>query len=142
MTVKQISILLENKPGKLSQVSDLLGKEGINIGSLSLSESADSTLVRIIADNPDKALQVLKNAGHHCWEVDVVAVVTPDHPGGLNAVLKPLSSGGVNVDYLYAFLRRWQDNAIIIFRVDDTPKALEILKKNYIQVLGDDLYSL
>lgn len=141
-TVKQISVLLENEPGKLSGVSELLGKEAINIGAMSLAESTDRSIVRLIADDPKKALQVLKGAKYHVWDVDVIAVVTPDHPGGLSAVLKPFGVEGVNVQYLYPHLRRYGDDAIIIYRVDDTKKAVEVLKENYIAVLGDELYSL
>ncbi len=141
-TVKQVSVLLENEPGKLSAVSELLGKEGINIGAMSLAESTDRSIVRLITDAPAKTIQVLKSAKYHVWAVDVIAVITPDHPGGLSSVLKPFSVEGVNVQYLYPHLRRHGEDAIIIYRVDDNKKANEVLKENYIAVLGDELYSL
>jgi hypothetical protein len=141
-TVKQTSIFLENVPGMLSKVSDVLGKEGINIGAITLAESTEQSIVRMIADNPDKAKQVLSAAGYHVWQRDVIAIEIPDHPGGLNAALDPLAKAGINVHYLYSFLRRFKDNAILIFRVDDTEKSIQVLKENYINLIGDAIYSI
>jgi len=141
-TILQTSILLENAPGMLSKISEILGKEGLNIGAISLSESSEQTIVRVITDNPEKTKQVLKAAGYHVWQRDVIAIEIPDHPGALNAALKPLAKAGVNVHYLYPFLRRFRDNAILIFRVDNTEKAVDVLKENYITLVGDALYSL
>jgi len=142
MTVKQISILLKNKPGMMSDISEMLGKEGVNIGAMMLSESTDISIVRMITNDPMKTLKLLNNAGYHAWDVNVIAVVTPDHPGALNAVLKPLATAGINVNYFYAHLKKYEDNAIIIFRVDDLEKGIEALKKEWVQVLGEELYSL
>ena len=140
--IKQISIILENTPGALSKVSDILGKEGINIGAMSLAELTENSVIRLITDNPEKTEQVLTANGYPTKCSDVIAVETPDHPGGLNAVLKPLAAAGINVNYLYSFLRRFGDNAILIFRVSDTQKAIEILKDNYISIVDDKIYSL
>ena len=142
MTIKQISVLLDNEPGSLSRVSDLLGKEGINIGAFSLTEATEHTIARMVTDNPKKTIRVLKNAKYQVWEKDVIAVVVPDHPGALNAVLKPLATAKINVNYLYPHLRKSEDNAVIIFRVGDNKKAYEVLKENWIQVIGEELYSL
>lgn len=140
--VKQISVLLENKPGAMSAMSELLGKEGINIVALTLSEHADRSVVRLVSDNPSKTTRVLKNSKSNFWEDEVLAAVTPDHPGGLNAVLRPLSAAGINVEYFYSCLHRHEDNAIIIFRVGDMKKAAAALKDSWILLLGDELYSL
>ena len=140
--IKQISILLENTPGMLSGVSEILGKEGVNIGAISLAESTEKSIIRVITDNPDKTEQVLAAAGYHVWPRDVIAVEAPDHPGGLNAVLKPLSDAEINVHYIYSFLRRFKDYAILILRVSDTEKALKVLKDNYIAIVDDAIYSL
>ena len=141
-TIKQISIILENTPGALSKVSDILGKEGINVGAISLAETTENSIIRLITDNPAKTEQVLASNGYHTRTGEVIAIETPDHPGGLNAVLKPLAAAGINVHYLYPFLRRYEDNAVLIFRVSDTQKAIEILKDNYIAIVGDIIYSL
>jgi hypothetical protein len=140
--IKQVSVLLENVPGALSKISDLLGKEAINIGALSLVETSEQTTVRLITDSPEKTEQVLAAAGYHVRVREVIAVETPDHPGGLNAVLKPLAAAGINVHYIYPFLRRFKDNAILIFRVSDTEKTIELLKENYITVIDEAIYSL
>ncbi len=140
--IKQISVILENEPGTLSRVSDILGKEGINVGAISLAETTESSIIRLITDNPDKTQQVLSANGYVTKNSDVIAVETPDHPGGLNAVLKPLATAGVNIHYLYPFLRRYRDNAILIFRVDNTEKAIEVLRDNYISVVDETIYSL
>ena len=142
MAVKQISVVLDHQPGALSKVSDLLGRENINLGAMTLADAGDTAIVRFIAADPVKATQVLKNAGYHVKECDVIAVETPDHPGGLNAVLRPLAQAGINVVYLYPFLRRLGDKAILIFRTDDIPKAEQILKDNWIQTLEDEIYSI
>ena len=142
MPVKQISVLLDHRPGAMSEVSELLGREGINVGGVTLAEATDSAIVRFIADDPAKAAQALRAAGYHVTERDVIAVETPDHPGGLNAVLKPLAAAGINVLYFYPFLRRVGDQAILIFRTDNIEKAEQILKENWIQTIGDDIYSL
>ena len=140
--IKQVSVLLDNAPGALSVVSDLLGKAGINIGAMSLAESADKSTIRLITDNPDQTEQVLSAAGYNVWQRDVIAVESPDHPGGLNSVLKPLGAAGVNVHYLYPYLRKFRNNAILIFRVSDTEKAIQTLKDNYIAIVDETIYSL
>ena len=143
MAVKQITIQLEQKPGQLSKISDLLGKEGINLGAICIADATDSAAIRLIAGDPEKALKILIAAGYTDAAFrEVIAVETPDHPGGLNAVLRPLAQANVNVLYLYPYLRRFHDNAVLIFRVDDTEKAERILKENWIQMLGDELYSI
>ena len=142
MAVTQISVLLEHEPGELSRVSDLLGHEGVNIGAITLADASDAAIVRFIPDDPEKGVQVLKNAGYHVNTRQVIAVETPDHPGGLNAVLKPLAENGINVLYLYPFLRRAGDKAILIFRTDDTEKAEQVLKDNWVQSMGDEIYEI
>lgn len=142
MIVKQISVQLENTPGMLSRISEILGKEGINIGGITIVDSADASTIRLVTDNPEKTLLTMKNAKYHVWESEVIAVVTPDHPGGLSAVLKPIGDAGINIHYVYPYLRRYGDNAILVFRVSDTKRTVEILKENWITMLGDILYSL
>ena len=145
MEIRQISIQLENKPGQLSRISELLGKEGINLGAISIADTADSSVIRIIADDPDKAMQVLGNAGFsHAKFREVIAVETPDHPGGLSAILRPLAQAKINVLYLYPYLRRIRGNAILIFRVsdEDLENAYRALRESWIQILDEEIYSL
>ncbi len=143
MFVKQISIQLENEPGKLSRISGLLGREGINIRAISVAETTDLSIIRLITDNPEKTFVILSQQGYHVKKRDVIAAEVPDHPGALNAILKPLSDCGINVQYLYTYLGRKGDNAIMILRVDKGEEAVEVLKKNWVKLLSEEeLYSL
>ena len=142
MCIKQLSVSLENVPGKLSEVSECLGKEGVNIRAISVADTSDISTVRFVADDPVKAMNVLKSRGYSPKETDVIAVETPDHPGGLNAVLKPLREAQINVLYLYPFLGRASDQAILIVGVDKIKEAQEVLQKNWVRVLGKEIYTL
>lgn len=138
MSIKQISVLLENKPGRLAKVSELLGKEGINIRAISVADTADFGIVRFIVDDSEKAIRVLTATGLPMKESEVVAVETPDHPGGLASVLKPLNDGEINVEYLYTSLQHHGENAILIMRVDKMGEAIEILKKNWFKIVEEE----
>ncbi|MFH0813698.1 MAG: ACT domain-containing protein [Pseudomonadota bacterium] len=140
--IKQVTVQVENKPGKLSTISELLGEEHVNIRGIALSETADFSVVRFIADFPEKAYNVLSSHNFMARITQVIAVEVPDHPGGLNAILKPFRENNINVHYLYAHLGKKHNNPIIIFRVDDEEKALEVLKKNWVTVLGEEVYRL
>ena len=142
MVLKQISVTLPNRSGELSRISDLLGDEGINIRAIAADTEAETSVVRLVVDNPRKAQAVLKSLGCTMTTHDVFAVETPDHPGGLNAVLKPLKEAGINVLYLYPFIGRFHDNAVLIIGVDRTEDAIAVLQKNYIPVLKKELYSV
>jgi len=142
MFIKQISISLENVPGILSNVSEIMGDEGVNIRAISVADTADISTVRFVVDDPQKAINILKTNGYSVKETDVLAVETPDHPGGLNAVLRPLKNANVNVHYLYPYLGRVSDQAIVILGVDKTEEAEKILKQNWVHTLGEEIYSL
>lgn len=142
MFIKQISISLDNVPGALSQVSEILGSEGVNIRAISVADTADISTVRFVVDDPPKAKNILSSNGFVVKETDVLAVETPDHPGGLNAVLKPLKDARINVHYLYPYLGRISDQAVVILGVDRTEEAEEVLKQNWVHTLGNELYNL
>src|SRR5512136_1575634 len=128
MTVKQISISLENVPGKLLAVSEYLGNEGINIRAISVADTSDISTVRFVTDNPVKTVNVLKSQGYSVKETEVLAVEVPDHPGGLLAVLKPLRAADINVLYLYPYLGRGESGQpIVIVGVNKTTEAVEVL---------------
>ena len=132
MSVIQISVVLENMPGMLLDVSERLGAEGINIST-----------VRFVSDDPKKTVNVLKSQGYSVKERDVLAVEVPDHPGGLQAILKPLKASDINVHYLYPYLGRGESGQpIIIMGVDRTEEALELLKKNWVHTFGREIYTL
>ncbi len=143
MSVKQISISLENVPGKFLEVSELLGAEGINIRAISVADTADISTVRFVTDNPEKTANVLRSHSYSVRETDVIAVEVPDHPGGLRAVLKPLKETNINVTYFYPYLGRGESGQpIVILGVDKTDEAIEVLKKNWVHTFGKEIYAL
>lgn len=137
MLTKQISVLLENKAGRLSYVSDLLGKEGINIYAISVVESSDFGIVRFITDDTEKVIRILESSGIPFKVNDVIAVEVPDHPGGLASMLKPLASAGINVEYLYTSLRHHEENAILVMRSDKMEETIDVLIKNWFKIVED-----
>ena len=141
MPIKQISISLENTPGKLSEVSDYLGENGINIVALSVADTADISAVRFVANDPEKASNVLRSHGYAIKMTDVLAVEAPNHPGGLNAVLKPLKEISVNVNYLYTCLGAGE-KTVLIMGVDRVEEAIQVLRKNWVHMYDEELYTL
>ena len=143
MCVKQISISLENVPGKFLDVSECLGVEGINIRAISVADTSDISTVRFVSDDPERTANVLRSHGHSVKETDVIAVEVPDHPGGLQAVLKPLNQANINVTYLYPYLGRGESGQpIVILGVDKTDEAVAVLKKNWVHTFGKEIYAL
>jgi hypothetical protein len=143
MKVEQISIFLENKPGGLEEVTRILKDVGINIRTLSLADTTDFGILRLIVNDVDRASQVLKEHGFRISRTIVVAVEVPDRPGGLHGILEVLTKNGINVEYLYAFVERSGEHAVIIFRFDAPDKAIEVLQQNGLTVLpGAKLYGL
>ena len=142
MMITQISIILDNVPGALSNVSEILGREGVNIRAISVADTSDLSTVRFVVDDPVKALNILKGHGFRTRETDVLAVETPDHPGGMNAVLRPLREAGINVHYLYPHLGRVSGQAIVILGVDRTEDAQKVLEQNWVRTLGKEVYNI
>ncbi|MBW2036575.1 MAG: ACT domain-containing protein [Deltaproteobacteria bacterium] len=143
MRVEQISIFLENKAGRLAEVTRVIGEAGVNIRALSLADTSDFGILRLIVSDNDKAKAALKKHGFTVGKTNVVAVEVEDRPGGLNRVLEVLSRQNINVEYMYAFVQHTGKNAVIIFRFDDTDAAISLLKENGIKVLeGKTVYTL
>jgi hypothetical protein len=143
MSVKQVSVSLDNVPGKFLDVSERLGTEGINIRAISVADTSDVSTVRFVTDTPEKTANVLRSHGYSVKETDVLAVEVPDHPGGLQAILKPLKAAKINVHYLYPYLGRGESGQpIIIVGVDRTERAIEVLKKNWVHTFGKEIYTL
>lgn len=143
MCVKQISVSLENVPGKFLEVSEYLGAEGINIRAISVADTSDISTVRFVPDDPQKTINVLRSHGYSVKETDVIAVEVPDHPGGLQAVLKPLKGANINVLYLYPYLGRGESGEpIIIVGVDRTEEAIKVLQNNWVHTFGEEIYAL
>jgi hypothetical protein len=143
MRVEQISIFLENKSGRLAEVTNILAATGVNIRALSLADTTDFGILRLIVDQSDQAKQTLKQHGFTVGKTEVLAVEVPDRPGGLAEILQVLQGGEINVEYMYAFVQRSGDNAIIIFRFDELDKAIQALTKAGVRVLkGEELYAM
>jgi hypothetical protein len=143
MKVEQISIFLENKSGRLAEVTRVLAAAGVNIRALSLADTADFGILRLIVDQNDRAKQALKESGFTVGKTEVVALEVPDRPGGLARILGTLEAAGINVEYMYAFVQRSGDNAILIFRFDELDKAIQALTQAGVRVLkGQEVYAL
>ncbi|MDD5347411.1 MAG: ACT domain-containing protein [Candidatus Omnitrophica bacterium] len=136
MKLTQISIFLENRKGRLSDVCSLLGKNKINIRALTIAESEEFGILRIVVDKPDAAVKALKSGGFVANVTDIVAVEVGDKPGGLAAILKILSASDINVEYMYGFVEKKTDKALLVFRFEDPDKAIAVLKKHKITVVG------
>lgn len=143
MQVEQISVFLENKAGRLSEVTAILAKAGINIRALSLADTSDFGVLRMIVSDHKKAKETLKNSGFAVGNTQVVAVVINDQPGGLHQVLEILQASGINVEYMYAFVRHSKHNAIIIFKLDRTEEGINLMKNKGIEIVaGEKLYDM
>ncbi len=143
MKTEQISVFLENRAGRLADVTHSLAEAGINIRALSLADTSDFGILRMIVCDPDKAKAVLKEKGFTIGRTSVVAVEVPDNPGGLDSVLQTVSANGINVEYMYALVQRDVDSAIMIFRFDKADKAVEVLRnKNFVIIPSDRLCAI
>ena len=135
MKVEQISVFIENKSGRLAEVSGVLGDANINIRALSLADTSDFGILRLIVDDSEKALNVLRERHFTVNKTEVIGVEVPDSPGGLSSILKILDHNQINVEYMYAFVERSGNNAVIIFRFDNVDQAIAVLLKNAVNIL-------
>ena len=143
MKVDQLSIFLENRAGRLAEVTRILSESKVNIRALSLADTSDFGILRLIVSDFDSAKAKLKDAGFTVGRTTVVAVEIPDQPGGLHNILSMLQDAGINVEYMYAFVQQSGDSAILIFRFDRTDQGIELLQKNGINTIpGDKLYAM
>lgn len=143
MRVKQLSIFLENKSGGLAEALDVIAKEMINIRALSLADTSGYGILRLIVNDIERAKKALSDAGFTVRETDVIAVEIPDVPGGLAHVLNKLAENSINIEYMYAFVEKSSNNAVVIFRIENLDQAIEALQSNGIRVLpAEEVYSL
>ena len=129
MMIRQLSVFLENKKGRLAEVTGILAKNKVNIRALSLADSADFGVLRLIVNDPEKGATCLRDERMVVQETDVIGVEVPDEPGGLSRVLKIFDHSNINVEYMYATVERIKDSAIVIFKVADPAKAVKLLKQ-------------
>lgn len=143
MLVKQISVFLENKSGRLAEVTRALGNNGIDISALSIADTTDFGILRLIVNYPEKAEKILKDCGLTVSSTNVIAIAVEDKPGGLAGALEALDNESIGIEYMYAFVGKTTNAALVILRVEAPDKAIEALQKNNIQVLtSDTVYKL
>ena len=143
MTVKQLSVFVENKPGKLMEALEALAESEIDLRAISLADTSDFGILRAIVNKPDHAFEVLSESGFLVKTNNVLAVVIGDKPGGLASVVRLLSDASVNIEYTYAFVAHSRDHAYVILRVDDNDEAIKVLTKNEVTLLTEkELYSM
>lgn len=133
MFIKQLSVFIENREGRLEQVTEVLKRENVNIVSLSLADTSEYGMLRMIVNDPEKAKKVLKESGFSAMLTDVIAVRLPHEVGMLQKLLKVLYSADINIEYMYA-LATGKDNASMIVKTSDGEKALKALEENKMQV--------
>jgi len=143
MALKQISVFLENKKGRLAEVTGLIAGEGINIRALSLADTADFGVLRLMVNDPDKCFEVLRRGNFVAQQTEVIAVEVEDSPGGLGKILGVLDQHGINIEYMYAFVEKKTAAAIVVFRIDDPSRAANVLGKAGVSVLdAEDIRKL
>ncbi len=143
MLVEQIAVFLENKSGRLAEITSTLAKNTINIRALSVADTADFGILRLIVDKVEDAKTVLKENGFTVGITNVIAVEVADKTGGLASVLQCIQQAEINVEYMYAFVNKTGENAVLIFRFDKMEEAIKALQKdNYVILSRDTICSL
>jgi hypothetical protein len=137
MKITQISVFLENRKGRLYDVCSLLGSNGVNIRALTVAETESFGVLRIVVDNSEAAVKLLQENGFVANFTDVVAIEVGDTPGGLAAILKIFSENDVNIEYMYGFVEKFSEKALLVFRFEDTDFAQQILAKHDIPVVTE-----
>ena len=132
--IKQISLFVENKPGRMAKVSKTLSDAGVNIRAMTIAEAGDFGVIRMVVDNPEKGYKVLHDNGFTVSTTDVLAVEMKDTPGGLYEIVDTLGSNKINVDYAYAFVTAKAQRAMLILRVDDIVKAKQALTAKAVKI--------
>ena len=127
MIIKQISIFIENKPGRLAEITDIIAKNNINLRALSIADTANFGILRIIAEEASKAEKILKDNGIAVSITSVISICVQDRPGGLAEILKKLAEHNIDVGYMYAFVSKQSGEAYVIMRIEEDFRAMEIL---------------
>jgi hypothetical protein len=138
MAVKQISIFVENKEGRIKKAIDTLAKENINIRALSIADTAKYGILRLIVSNNEKAIKALEKDGFIVKENDVIILAVPDRPNGLNSTLAVFDEKGINLEYLYAFVSNKTDEAIVVMRLEDMEMAIKALEDSDVKILEEN----
>ena len=143
MKVEQIAIFLENKSGRMAEITAILAQSGINIRAMSLADTADFGILRLIVNDTERARQILKENGFTVGTTEVIVVEVEDKPGGLARVLQIIKEGELNIEYMYAFTQKSGESGLIIFRFDELDAAIDLLVRADVRLLsGEEVYSI
>lgn len=143
MIIKQISIFVENKHGRMAEITKTLAKNNVDIRAMSIADTADYGIFRLIVDKPETAILALKEEHLTVALTDVIAISIPDEPGALSKAVVTLSDGYIDIEYMYASLNAKDNSAFVILRVEDNDKAILLLKNAGITIMnGEDLYNI
>lgn len=137
MTIKQISVFVENKPGRLAQVTKVIGDAAVDIRALSIADTSDFGILRLIVNDPDKAVQALRDAGNTVTVTEVIGVGIDDTPGAFSKVVDRMGQENIVIEYMYAFISRTDNKAFVIMRIENVQQAVDFLTKNNIPLLCD-----
>ena len=141
--IKQISVFVENKKGRLAKITEVLGQGGVDLVALSIADTTNFGIMRCIVSDPEKAITMLKNNGFTASTTDVIVAEVTDQPGGLAQVLRLLDQADISVEYLYSFVRTPNTNALILFRVEDIDAATKVLQNGGVKLLSEqDIYHI
>lgn len=138
MAVKQVSIFVENKEGRIKKAIDTLAKENINIRALSIADTTKYGILRLIVSDNEKAIEALEKDGFIVKENEVIILAVPDEPNGLNSTLAVFDEKGINLEYLYAFVSSKTDEAIVVMRLENMEKAIEALENSSVKILDEN----
>jgi hypothetical protein len=142
MAVKQISVMLGNVPGSFARLTHILDSEDISIKAVSAGSTAENSMVRLVVNDTDRAAALLSSFNFNVEITPVLAVEVPLHPGGMNAILKPLAKAEINIHYLYTTINRIGKETILIIGMDKLDEAKEILTQNWIHLIDDEIYTI
>jgi len=137
--IKQLSVFVENKKGRMAHIAELMGDAGVDIRALSIADTSDFGILRVIVDRPDLAVKTLREAGMAVTLTDVIAVGMEDKPGSFAKIIRTVADAGIEVEYMYAFIGRTAEKAFMIMRANEPVKAVEILTAAGAEILtGQD----
>lgn len=143
MAVKQLSVFVENRPGRLSAVTRLFGDNGIDIRAMSIADTKDFGILRLIVNDPEKALGLLKESDYPVTITNVIAIGVQDAPGGLAGAMETLYENNISLEYMYAFVSKTENTAYVVFRVENNEKAAEALEeKGYKILTAEEIYDM
>lgn len=138
MTVKQVSVFLENKEGRIKEAIEIIGEANVNILALSIADTSKYGVLRLIVDNNEKTISAFEKQNFVTSENEVIIATVPDEPNGLNTILKCLDSEKNNIEYIYAFSSVKLDEAIVVIKLENMDEAIDLLKKNNVNLLNEE----